>query len=341
MLDYVPALSAVGFDVEVAHFFDESYLQGLYAGERSVLATLMPVLSRVQRLIFSTRPDIIWIEKEAFPWLPWTIEKFLLPKNIPIVSDYDDAVYHRYDLHTSSIIKFAMGKKIDSLMAASELVMAGNLYLASRAKSAGDQRVDVVPTVINIENYSIDRNQSCDGRSRIGWIGSPSTWGAYCEPLLPVLISCARKHDAMVRAVGVPATVSPSETLETLPWSEDTEVRCIQGMDIGVMPLDDSPWARGKCGYKLLQYMACGLPVVASPVGVNSQIVEHGVNGFLAETDAEWAAALDTLIGDPALRRQMGMAGRKKVEREYSLQVYGPKIANNLMNIAIYGRNNH
>src|SRR6056297_1871598 len=98
-------------------------------------------------------------------------------------------------------------------------------------------------------------------------------------------------------------------------------------MDIGVMPLPDTPWMRGKCGYKLIQYMACGLPVIASPVGVNAEIVEHGVNGFLVGTDEEWKSALTILLKDPDLRRRMGREGRKKVEREYSLQVQGPRVA--------------
>ena len=112
-----------------------------------------------------------------------------------------------------------------------------------------------------------------------------------------------------------------------MDWSEDREVDLIQGMAIGIMPLDDSPWARGKCGYKLIQYMACGLPVVASPTGVNSEIVEHGVNGFLASSEDEWREALAKLLNSAELRRKMGDAGRLKVERQYSLQACAPKIA--------------
>jgi glycosyltransferase involved in cell wall biosynthesis len=107
------------------------------------------------------------------------------------------------------------------------------------------------------------------------------------------------------------------------------------------MPLPDTPWMRGKCGYKLIQYMACGLPVVASPVGVNADIVEHGVNGFLVETPDDWSRALKTLIGNPDLRRQMGAAGRKRVEERYSLQVYGPRVASLLSEIAAQGRAAH
>jgi len=107
----------------------------------------------------------------------------------------------------------------------------------------------------------------------------------------------------------------------------------IQSMAIGVMPLPDTPWTRGKCGYKLIQYMACGLPVIASPVGVNAEIVEHGVNGFLAETDAEWREALVTLLRDPDLRSRMGAAGRQKVEKQYSIQVWGPRVAGMLSQV--------
>ena len=335
---YMDALSASGFQIECAPFFDEAYLRNLYAGDQTGMAALKHTVMRSRRVLRASKPDAIWIEKEVFPWLPWMIERAILPEGVPLVSDYDDAVYHRYDLHRSTFVRTMLGRKIDCVMAASDLVLAGNQYLADRARTAGAKSIEIIPTVVDTDAYSVARMPAADGRSRIGWIGSPSTWSEYCEPLLPVLSASARKHGAMVRAVGASRTAKSSETLDLLPWSEDTEIQSIQGMDIGVMPLDDSPWSRGKCGYKLIQYLACGLPVVASPVGVNSQIVEHGVNGFLAETDAQWAAALDALLGDADLRRRMGAAGRKKVEQDYSLQVYGPRVAELLMDVACAGR---
>ncbi|MBN9249072.1 MAG: glycosyltransferase family 4 protein [Mesorhizobium sp.] len=135
------------------------------------------------------------------------------------------------------------------------------------------------------------------------------------------------RHDAVFRAVGAGKPPDPLVNFEFPDWSEAHEVELIQGMDIGIMPLEDSPFARGKCGYKLIQYMACGLPVVASPVGVNSKLVTHGENGFLASTEAEWRAAIERLLSDPELRRRMGAAGRAKVESDYSIQTYGPKVA--------------
>ena len=122
-------------------------------------------------------------------------------------------------------------------------------------------------------------------------------------------------------------------TLKILPWAEETEVNLIQDMDIGVMPLPDTHWTRGKCGYKLIQYMACGLPAIASPVGVNCDIVADGVNGFLAENDDEWRTEIKKLLDDPDLRHRMGTAGRKKVEEQYSLQVWGPRVAQMLRGV--------
>ena len=139
---------------------------------------------------------------------------------------------------------------------------------------------------------------------------------------------------AGLRIVGARPDAAREGALAFEPWSEAAEVSLIQTFDIGIMPLTDTPWARGKCGYKLIQYMACGLPVIASPVGVNSDIVEHGVNGFLADTEEEWAQAISTLLSDRELRHRMGAAGRKKVEAEYSLQVWGPKVAAMIRDVA-------
>ena len=115
--------------------------------------------------------------------------------------------------------------------------------------------------------------------------------------------------------------------MASMPWSEASEISSLQTLDVGVMPLTDGLFERGKCGYKLIQYMACGLPVVASPVGVNKELVKHGVNGFLADSTEDWMQALKTLCNDPALRERMGAAGRRLVEEHYSLEGCAPKFA--------------
>lgn len=326
-MQYLPYLRDAGFEVEEVSFFDDAYLQGLYSGRPMRSGSVLYFLRRVSRLLKPLKADLIWLEKEAFPWLPWPLEKQFLLRGVPVVSDFDDAIFHRYDRHKSALIRMILGRKIDHVMSSSTLVTAGNGYLAGRAEEAGASRVEIIPTVIDALAYSSKHIASPDGKPRVGWIGTPNTWANFGAPMMDMLRATMRKEGAVFRAVGAGQTKNHEPDFEFLPWSEDTEINLIQGMDVGIMPLSNTPWARGKCGYKLIQYMACGLPVISSPVGVNCDIVEHGVNGFLASTDAEWREAVTTLLADGDLRRRMGAAGRKKVEVEYSIQVQGPRIA--------------
>jgi len=333
-LQYRGRLEDAGFEVEYSALFDDAYLRGLYAGNQSKAAIPSYYRQRVSRLRRNPCPSLIWVEYEALPWVPWMVENALLPKSVPVVSDYDDAVFHRYERHRLAPVRWILGAKIDRIMQRSSLVTAGNSYLSDRAHTSGAQHVEIVPTVVDLEHYNIVKPAAGPFPLRIGWIGSPSTWTEYMAPIMPSLTCVAGVENARISAVGAGRAAKPHQFLDILPWSEETEVASIQAMDIGIMPLTDTPWARGKCGYKLIQYMACGLPVIASPVGVNTEIVEHGVNGFLATTDAEWREALVMLLRDPDLRNRMGAAGRQKVEKQYSLQVWGPRVADMLSKVA-------
>lgn len=336
-MQYLPALTREGFKVQVAPFFDDVHLHALYTGKSKSGSTIKYMVQRIRQVRLLPAPDMVWLEKEALPWIPWLIERAVLPRRVPIVSDYDDAVFHRYDTHRTGAVRAILGSKIRHVMVASDLVMAGNPYLSDYARCAGAQRVETVPTVVDLDSYAVRATAFDENTLRVGWIGTPQTWQALAHPIHKVLDPLLANQGALFRAVGASMDVDINGTLEILPWSEDREVSLIQSMDIGVMPLPDTPWARGKCGYKLIQYMACGLPVVASPVGVNADIVEHGVNGFLADSDDEWRTAIETLLNDADLRRRMGAAGRKKVEEDYSLQVWGPRVAQMLRGV-IEGR---
>lgn len=333
MMQYLPQLAASGIKVETAPFFDDSHLSALYAGQRRAMWTVRYYLRRIRLLLEAQRPDAIWLEKEALPWLPWGFEKALLPRGVALISDYDDAIFHRYDIHRFAGVRALLGRKIDHVMAASDLVVAGNAYLAERARNAGARRVEIVPTVVDTTAYATTPLHAADGRLRIGWIGTPTTWAEYLAPIVPFLKEVACSHDAVIRIVGATETVDPGPPFEMLPWSEESESRLIQGMNIGLMPLDDSPWSRGKCGYKIIQYMACGVPVVASPVGVNAEIVEDGVTGFLAGTETEWRTALERLMADSDLRRRLGEAGRRRMEKHYSIQQWGPRLAAMMLSV--------
>ena len=279
---------------------------------------------------------MMWLEYEALPWVPLLVERALLPSNVPIVADYDDAVFHRYDRHPSTMVRQILGTKIDGIMKRSALVTAGNDYIVDHAFAAGAQKVERIPTVVDLDHYQTGGAGRKATSLCIGWIGTPSTWAEYMVPAVPMITAIASKHGARVLAIGAGAEAGEfGPALESVPWSESTEVKQIKEMDIGIMPLSDTPWARGKCGYKLIQYMACGLPVIASPVGANADIVEHGHNGFLASTEAEWAESIQTLLVDADLRRRMGANGRRKIEEEYSLQVWGPRVATLMTNLAL------
>ena len=331
-MQYVPLLEAYGFHVDISPLLSSDYLQEMYLGRRSWANISQAFLRRMRQA--RSKVDLIWLEKEMLPWAPLVLEQAAWPDRTPVVTDYDDAIFHRYDRSSNWLTRKILGRKIDSVMRTSDLVLAGNEYLAERARRAGSVRVEIAPTVVDISRYATGSGKRLDGRLRLGWIGTPETWKSFASSYESMLAKLAAEHGAVVRLVGAGDHASVREPFEVLAWSEDTEVESIQGMDIGLMPLPDTPWTRGKCGYKLIQYMACGLPVVASPVGVNAEIVEHGVNGFLASSEAEWVEVLDTLIADPDLRRRMGAAGRKKVEDHYSLQVQGPRVARLLAEVA-------
>ena len=335
-MQYLPALARESLAVKVAPFFDDAYLQALYSGQRRRRSLTEYMVRRIRQMRMHPAPDLIWLEYEAFPWIPWLIERAVLPRGVPIVSDYDDAVFHRYEKHRRRAVREVLGSKIGRVMAASAIVIAGNAYLGDHARRSGARRVEIIPTVVDVDAYEVDLAEKSN-TPRIGWIGTPQTWQELAYPTHRLLDPLLRRRRAIFLAVGAGMQPETRGTLEIVPWTEHTEAGLIQSMDIGIMPLPDTPWTRGKCGYKLIQYMACGLPVVASPVGVNTEIVEHGVNGFLANTDAEWREALSVLLTNPELRRRMGEEGRRKVEREYSLQVYGPRVAEVLRSAALKG----
>ena len=332
-MQYMPFLEANGAEVRVEYLFDDHYLEAIYAGRRDIGNVLPAYRRRIRSLMKAKDADVIWLEKEGLPWVPAAIEHWLLPRDVPLVVDYDDAVFHRYDRHSSSVIRALLGDKIAHVMARADVVIAGNHYLSDYALRAGARRVEIVPTVVDADAYAPRASEGSDETVTVGWIGTPTTWRDCFQPFLPDIRGALAGLDAGLMAVGAGNAADEDASVITRQWSEDREVADIQEMDIGIMPLPDTPWMRGKCGYKLVQYMACGLPVVASPVGVNRDIVDHGVNGFLAETPAEWTEALRALVTDAALRQRMGAKARALVDNQYSLRVQGPHIAKLLRSV--------
>lgn len=241
--------------------------------------------------------------------------------------DFDDALFHRYDLSPRALIRRVLGRKIDRIMAGAACVVTGNEYLAERARVAGATRVEIVPTVVDCCRY-MPVEPDLRRELVVGWIGSPVTQ-CYLKDVAPALSKTCGQFGARLLLVGARPEVADwfgDVRVTIAPWSEEREAALVAGMDVGIMPLPDTPWERGKCGYKLLQYMACGVPVVASPVGVNRKIVGDTC-GILAEHMDEWHDALARLLGDRGLRERMGRAGRGLVEHEYNVGVQAPRLA--------------
>lgn len=329
---YIPYLTAQGVDVTIAPLLGDEYLKNLYEGRsKPWKAILLAYVRRLVCLLKVRNFDLIWIEYELLPWFPGWLETLLFSLDIPYIVDYDDAVFHRYDLHSKLIVRLLLSKKIDKVMRRAALVIVGNDYLANRARLGGATRIEYLPTVIDLERYhALPRGEN--KIFTIGWIGSPTT-ARYLHLIQPALAEICRDGIARLVLVGSGPIKLDSVPVETRAWTEDTEVTDIQSFDVGIMPLPDEPWERGKCGYKLIQYMACGRPIIASPVGINRKIVEEGVNGFLATTIAEWVAAFRVLYNNPELLERMGRYGRKRVETNYCIQVTAPRLLSLLRSV--------
>lgn len=323
---YIPYLNANGFVLETSPFLDDEYLERLYTKkERKISVIFYAYVKRLILLLASKESyNVFWIQFESMPFIPFLIE-YLLIKSTPYIVEYDEPVFHNYDMHPNPFVKIMLSNKIDKLMKNSALVIAGNSYLAERAYKAGAKQVEIIPTVIDLEKYSVKEYQNNSDKIIIGWIGSLST-SIYLNEISNVTKKYMGLDDIKMVAIGADKKILIDDNIQVKQWSEESEVAEINKFDIGIMPLQDSPWAKGKSGFKLIQYMACGIPVIASPVGVNVEIVEHGVNGFLASNDEEWLWAIETLKAQPSLRQKMGKQGRKKVEEIYCLQVTAPII---------------
>jgi glycosyltransferase involved in cell wall biosynthesis len=251
------------------------------------------------------------------------LEWFLARSGLPIVYDFDDAVWQPHSSQANrafQILRYP--EKVKRIMRLSREVIAGNGYLRDYALRH-NPRVAVIPTPVDTD--LLYPGPQRNGRSvTLGWIGSHSS-AIYLGSLDPVLRHLAERHDLRVKVVGGEYH-SAHARVSTHEWRLDREAADLHSFDIGLMPMPDNPWTRGKCAFKALQYMAVGIPVVCSPVGMNVEVVQDGINGFLARSEADWIERLSLLIENPGLRRAMGQAGRAVVEERYSVKANFPKL---------------
>jgi len=328
-----PELRAQGVELTFEPFEDEAMHEVMFStgssGSSSSLSSKVAAVGRamgrrVRRLRRLGDFDAAYVFREASLLGPPVFERWLHRAGLPYVFDFDDATWLPPPGSSLSALKYPQKTRTLCRLAAS--VMAGNPYLASYARRFNDN-VAYVPTTIDLSTYTLRSvGRSADEPVVIGWSGSTSTV-AYLEGLRPALTRLARDRQFRLRVIGTPRFDLPGVDVCATPWRSATEVEDLRDIDIGLMPLPDDPWARGKCALKALQYMALGIPAVCSPVGVNADIVRDGDNGFLASTDDEWVDRLSRLLDDASLRASIGAAGRRTVEEDFDGRVQARRVA--------------
>jgi glycosyltransferase involved in cell wall biosynthesis len=332
---FIPHLESAGVDVTLRplytrEFFRLVYKHGHYARKGLTFAQL--VLRQLSSLRDISQFDVVFIYREVFPIGPPIVERLLARRGRPpIVFDFDDAIFLPSVSDANRVIgALKYPGKVSSIIRGSAHVIAGNEYLAAYARQFSDA-VTVLPTCVDTSRFIPAAHRlGANGSGRIpviGWIGSPTT-SLYIRQLAPALRRVSEQQDFVLRVSGAGEPIAiDGVAVEDIPWTLEGEIGLFNSCDIGVYPLADDEWSKGKCGFKAIEFMACGVPVVAAAVGVNREIIQDGVNGFLAATDDEWVEKIRRLLTDSELRRRFAAAGRQTVEERYSLQVNAPRLA--------------
>ena len=321
---YLDALTEAGHSYQLEPFLSVATWDILYKPGHT-LAKVKGIVAGFGRrlaLLFAVPGyDVVFIHREAAPIGPpvleWLIAKVLRKR---IIYDFDDAIWLA---NTSETNKLAAGlkwhQKVSSICRWAYKNSCGNSYLAAYARQFS-QRVVINPTTIDTEHLHNEvRDQTASGRLVIGWTGTHSTL-KYLDQVVPVLAQLESEGlDFEFRVISNQLPALSLRSLVFLPWRKSTEIADLLGFHLGLMPLENDQWAKGKCAFKALQYMALGIPALVSPVGMNTEVVQDGHNGYVCATPAEWDARLRQLVINPRLRQQLGGNARATVEARYSV----------------------
>jgi glycosyltransferase involved in cell wall biosynthesis len=327
---WMPYFAREGVECDYAAFEDEALHDVIYTHGNAARKTREVLRSFVRR--FGLLPDLqrydaVFIYEEAARLGPAIIERLIALKGVPIIYDFCDPIYLPYKSprnHYLSYLKF-FGKTASICRMAAH-VLVGNEELAQYARQHNPD-VTIVPITIDTDGYRprAPRRLGKDEAPIIGWSGSHTTV-PHLDGLRDVLVRLRGMRKFRLRVIGAPSYSLPGVDAEAQPWQAEREVADLSTFDIGIMPLPDDRWTRLRTHLKIRQYMGLGIPCVASPVGVNSELIQDGVNGHLASTDEEWITKLSRLIDDAEARNTLGAAGRKTIEERYSAAVWAPRV---------------
>ena len=328
--EFIPYLEKNGFKINFSYLLDakddkEFYSPGNLMAKARILAKSTGI--RLKNVLLEPSPDVVFVQREAYMLGTSYFERQLKKRGAKVIFDFDDSIWLQNVSEGNKRLGFLKNpKKTNDLIKIADLVFAGNEFLAAHARKLTDpDKVVVVPTTIDTKEYTPvpqpKREQVC-----IGWSGSVSTVEHF-KVILPTFRRLKQKYGDKItfKVIGDKNYKEASLGIEGLPWQKETEVPLISSFDIGIMPLPDDEWSRGKCGLKGLQYMALEVPTIMSAVGVNKDIITDGINGYLAVTDEEWFEKLCLLIDNRELRARIGKAGRKTVEESYSVEAWKDK----------------
>ena len=319
---WAPHLESEGISVDLLPFADERLMELLHKpGMRTTkaIANIARCAQRVADVLGAREYDAVFIHRAICIAGPAVLERLIALSGKPVIFDFDDAIFK---LHTTDAnrrfgwLKFP--GKTAGICRLSTHVVVGNSWLAEYARKF-NSRVTVVPTSIDTEYYRPVQRNGSNGRVTLGWTGS-STSQTHLELFAPLLRELCSRRNVEVRVISNREPDLPGIDYVWIPWTAESETVELSSFDIGVMPMPDDEWARGKCALKALQYMAMGIPTVCSAVGANCEVIQHGENGLLASTNEEWLASLELLIEQAELRHRLGEMGRRTVEERYSKQ---------------------
>ncbi|PYQ21759.1 MAG: group 1 glycosyl transferase [Acidobacteria bacterium] len=318
---WIPHLHERGIEVRVLPFAGPvltRWMQSPGHVLRKASFAAAAVARRTGRIAFGRLGDVVLIHRAAALFGPPVLERLLTLRGRPLVFDFDDAIFLPHETETNRRLAWLKSPgKTGTICRLSAHVVVGNGYLAEYARGF-NPRVTIVPSSIDTDRYA-PRPCATGGKVVVGWMGTSSSQ-TYLEVFAGMLREVAALPGVEIRVISNRRPELPGVPVVWHPWSAGTEAEDVAGFDVGIMPMPDTDWARGKCALKGLQYMAMGVATVASAVGANREVIEHGRNGLLASTDAEWVASLRTLVENPELRARLGRAGRVTVEARYSMR---------------------
>jgi len=333
---FVAPLAERDISLTIHPFLDGRQFAQLYRRDalpRTAIGLLVSALMRLTDLVRASRADVILVQREAMifgpPFIEWLSARVL---RRPMVLDLDDATYVSYTSPTYGRMGQALKwfSKTDDLIRWARIVTCGNRAIAEYVESKG-AIARIVPTVVDTEIFQPAAG-AVTRTPVLGWIGTHSTF-PYLESIFPVISELAKTHQFRLKVVGAgqEKVIVPGVEVENLPWSLEREVADFQSIDIGLYPIDaalySGKWAAGKSGFKAIQYMAVGVPYVATPVGGSAEIGEVNQTHFFASSEKEWQAALATLLADSKLRRRMGAEARRHALEKYGLSAQADKLA--------------